>query len=546
MENSSQQESLRRYLVILRRWAWLLLIAGLLSGGSALYFSLHVPPTYQSSATVLVSAAPATAATDYNSLRASEGLASTYAELLTKGPVLEQVIENLGLPDSPSALEKDLQVRKTPDTQLITVRVQRRDPAQAAAIANAIVAVFNQQNQALQTARYAGTKANLESQLADLDAQIAAANQSLDALSDQPFNKAERDRLEALLAQYRLSYTSLLQSYEEVRMAEAANTSNLDVVEPARPNPNPVAPKILLMVLVATLFGLFLSGILVLTYEFWNDTLQDPEQALAELGLPVLGWIIRHHPRPGEPITMAEPRSPVAEAFRSVRTNLQYSSVDHPLKTILVTSPSPEEGKSSVAANLAVALAQSNRRVVLIDGDLRRPTLHKIFGLYNRHGLGNLFLDPRPAQEGQINLNGTVQNLGAGSPRVITSGNLPPNPAELLASERMAAILQLLAKHLDYVVLDSPPVLAVTDAVALASRVDGVVLVVKPGFTKLRAAQQAITQLHHVGANLLGVVLNDVDHKQAGYYYYYPSYYDTQVEPPRKSPNGKKPELRRV
>lgn len=546
MENSEQQESLRRYLFILRRWAWLILIASLLAGGSALYFSLQTPPTYQSSATVLVSAAPATAATDYNSLRASEGLASTYAELMTKEPVLEQVIQTLSLADTPLELEEDLRVYKSPDTQLLTVQVQRRDPAQAAAIANAIIAVFSQQNQELQASRYAGTKANLESQLADLDAQIAATGLSLDKLGDLPFYKSERDRLEALLAQYRQSYTSLVQSYEEVRMAEAANTSNLDVVEPARPDTKPVAPNIPLNVLVASLFGLLLSGILVFTYEFFNDTLRDPEQVQTALDLPVLGWVIRHHPREGTPITLEEPRSPVAEAFRSVRTNLQYSSVDRPLKTILVTSPSPQEGKSSVAANLAVALAQSNQRVVLIDGDLRRPTLHNIFGLYNRHGLGSLFLDPRPARDGQINLNGAVQNLGAGRPRVITSGSLPPNPAELLASERMAAILQLLAKHLDYVVLDSPPVLAVTDPVALAPRVDGVILVVKPGATKLRAAQQAITQLRHVGANLLGVVLNDVDHKQAGYYYQYPSYYDTKVETPQKSPNGKKPELKRV
>jgi capsular exopolysaccharide synthesis family protein len=187
---------------------------------------------------------------------------------------------------------------------------------------------------------------------------------------------------------------------------------------------------------------------------------------------------------------------------------------------LLVTSPTPQDGKSTVAANLAVILAQSGQKVALVEGDLRRPRVHKIIGVSNRRGISELFVQPK------IYLNGTLQETEIPGLLAVTSGPLPPNPAELLGSEKMFDILRMVREKADLVVIDSPPITAVTDAVVLAPRVDGVLLIVKPGTTKLVACKHAIQQLNRIGANILGVVLNDVQVKRSSYKYaYYKGYY---------------------
>ncbi len=211
-------------------------------------------------------------------------------------------------------------------------------------------------------------------------------------------------------------------------------------------------------------------------------------------------------------ITLADARSPQAEAYRSLRTNLEFSSLDHPLRTLLVTSPAPDEGKSTTLANLGIIQAQAGKRVVLLDGDLRRPRLHDLFGLGNNTGVTTAILNPEAPLPLQ---NTTVPNL-----RVMTSGPLPPNPADLLASARMKALLDQLVAEADLVLLDAPPVIVVTDAVVLATRVDGVLLVVSAGQTRREQAQRARDLLAKVNARLIGAVLTNaaVDTSTYGVY----------------------------
>lgn len=200
-------------------------------------------------------------------------------------------------------------------------------------------------------------------------------------------------------------------------------------------------------------------------------------------------------------ITLTDARSPQAEAYRSLRTNLEFSSLDHKLHTLLITSTAPDEGKSTTLANLGVIYAQTGRQVVLLDCDLRRPRLHKIFGLANNLGVATALLDPEaplPWQEA------AVANL-----RLLSSGPLPPNPADLLASARMNTLLQRVAAEADLVLIDAPPVLAVTDAALLAAKVDGVLLVVSAGQTKREHALRAKDLLAKVNARLVGAVLNN-------------------------------------
>jgi capsular exopolysaccharide synthesis family protein len=207
--------------------------------------------------------------------------------------------------------------------------------------------------------------------------------------------------------------------------------------------------------------------------------------------------------------------SRVAEAYRVLRTNIQFASLDKPVKTILLTSSAPSEGKSTTAANLAVAFAQTGSRVLLIDADLRRPTLHRMFGLSNQVGLSSLLLQSVASEVVLRSVN--IPNL-----RVITSGPIPPNPAEMLGSTRMRDTLGNLATSFDYIVIDTPPTLAVADSAILSSMVDGVILVVSTSEVSADKIQRAKAQLDGVKANLLGVVLNGLEHDpQEDYYYYY-------------------------
>lgn len=200
-------------------------------------------------------------------------------------------------------------------------------------------------------------------------------------------------------------------------------------------------------------------------------------------------------------ITLRDPNSAVAEAYRTLRTNILFSSLDRPLHTLLITSTSPDEGKSTTLANLAVTMAQAEQRVLLVDCDLRRPSLHAIFGLPNERGLTSALLEQ---PDGPL----PVQETGVAGLRLLTSGPLPPRPADLLGSRRMGALIERLRSEADIVLFDTPPVVAVTDAAVLAPRVDGVLLVLQAGQTRRDRARQARQMLEKVKANIIGVVLN--------------------------------------
>lgn len=218
-------------------------------------------------------------------------------------------------------------------------------------------------------------------------------------------------------------------------------------------------------------------------------------------------------------ITVADPKSPIAEAYRTVRTNLQFVNVDQAKKTVLVTSAAPGEGKSTTTANLGVSMAMGGVKTLLVDSDLRRPTLHKLFGLSNAAGLSSVLADQAPLGRGLHDTQ--LPNLS-----VLTSGPIPPNPAEMLASKRMHDTVEQLAGQYDMVFFDSPPVISVSDSMVLASLVDGVVLVVRAGAFPNEVVRNAKAQLESVKANFLGVVLNSVDLRRDGYYYrYYYQYY---------------------
>jgi len=203
-------------------------------------------------------------------------------------------------------------------------------------------------------------------------------------------------------------------------------------------------------------------------------------------------------------VTLSHPRSPSSEAYRTLRTNLRFLSLDKPLRTLLVTSPGAEEGKSTTLANLAVAIAQGEQKVILVDCDLRRPRLHRLFGLRQEPGLTTMMVEEKAMEEPPL------QHTKVPGLALLSSGPLPPSPADLLGSGRMDRVLEVLADQADILLLDAPPVVAVSDAAVLATKVDGVVLVVSAGHTKRESGQVAKARLEKVNARILGAVLTNV------------------------------------
>ncbi|NLV99722.1 MAG: CpsD/CapB family tyrosine-protein kinase [Clostridiales bacterium] len=234
-----------------------------------------------------------------------------------------------------------------------------------------------------------------------------------------------------------------------------------------------------------------------------------------------------------ELIAKTNPKSPIAEAYRVLRTNIQFSSPDRELKVILITSSGPDEGKSITSSNLAITMAQSNMKVLLIDCDLRKPIVHRAFGLVNMKGLTNVLVEGIDYSS-VINVT-DVENL-----HIITSGPKPPNPAELLGSRKMEEFLRAVREDYDIIIADTPPVLPVTDAAVLCQYADGVVLVAGHGMATYDAILRTKANLERVNANILGVVLNGAPIARNGYSYYY-YYYDEAgdgVKQKRRRKNG--------
>lgn len=217
-------------------------------------------------------------------------------------------------------------------------------------------------------------------------------------------------------------------------------------------------------------------------------------------------------------IVYNNPKSPISEAYRTLRTNIQFSNFENNMNVILVTSSGPSEGKTTTAGNLALTFSQSGKKVLIVDCDLRKPSLHKKFGISNQAGLSNILVENLKLEEVAVN---KIDNLF-----VLPSGTIPPSPAELLGSKKMKNFIEEMRNQFDFIILDSPPIIAVTDAQILSTISDGVLLVISSSEADREAAQRAKELLKNVNANILGVVLNKVDLKSRngyGYYYYYGS-----------------------
>jgi capsular exopolysaccharide synthesis family protein len=339
-------------------------------------------------------------------------------------------------------------------------------------------------------------------------------------------------------------YRLLLERFEEARITEAGQIGNVRVIDTAKEPRSPIKPRRFQNLLLALIVGLTLGGGLAFFTESLDRSIKNPEEAEALLGLPVIGLIPSIGDLDGKfkgardeielissrLVTHFVPRSPVAEAYRTVRTNLSFSRPDNPPRTILVTSAVPQEGKTTTTANLAITLAQMGGKTLIVDSDLRRPAIRKVFNLEAKEGLTDYLI-------GKGVLDALIRTTDIPNLYILPAGQIPPNPSEVLGSQRMKELVAELSRRFEMVFFDSPPVVAVTDAAVLSRNTDGVVLVVQSGATDREAVARAKTLLGNVQANLLGLVLNNIriESTYGSYHYrYYYHYYDSEDGKKRK------------
>jgi succinoglycan biosynthesis transport protein ExoP len=589
----------KQYIMLLQRWAWLLIIGLILGGASAFVFSALQQPVFRATIQVQIMRAPASDTSDFSYLN-DQQLAQTYTRTIVTRPILQAVGENLGVNVSRAQITAEI----IPNTQLIQISVEDSDPQRATDITNTLVDVFIKHNDDLQAARFAGSEESLKAQISQVEDQISAfesayklqtsaasqndinnartqmdslqqqivalkgelaainptaqPNRALPTLSPEVLSQVNAKELslnqlqgmydlyqqlynnlvvlgtngnlnsgqsgsqqiQSTLSLYQQIRVNLLNSYENLRLSKLRSTSNIIPVEPAVVPDSPIRPKPLTNTLFGLIVGLLLSGGVAFLIEYLNDSIKNAEDVERILGLPVLGYIGEVSKGKNKDSLMSvtkQPRSPIAEAFRSLRTNLEFAGETQPLHSILVTSPGPGDGKTTIAANLASIFAQGGKHVTLVDADLRRPGVHRFFELDNHVGLMDVF-------NGRLTLDNVTHSWnGIGEVSVITTGNLPSNPTEILDSEKMVQLLASLKAKRDIVILDSAPSI-VADAQVLAAKVDGVIVVVRPGSTKWGEVRATLEQLQRAKARVLGIVFSRIPQNRSNYYGGYKHY----------------------
>lgn len=510
--------SLAEYLKPLVRMWWLIIASVVVATVASFIAVRQLPPTYQSHAVLMVGRALENPNPSNTDLWMSQQLASTYVDILSREQLQNAAMAALGMDWLP-----EYAARLVPGTQLIELTVNDSDPERTQAVASEL----SNQLIRLTPANSEGTdrsrQAFIDQQLDELEASIKTTRDEISKKQSElatlfsarqiADTQAQIAALQSKLSALQTSYAALIQGSQRT----AINT--ITVIEPASLPTRPVGPNKTALVLVAAAIGFVLAVAGAYLIDYLDDTLKNPTDVQEALGLTTLGAVPVIAEQADETTLLSTVPVPVMEAYNVLRINLQYAAVGQRLDSLLITSGIPGEGKSVTAANLSMSLAQSSLRVILVDGDLRRPKQHRLFRLTNAQGLTSAVL------QSHFDLDSLLHETEVPGLRVLTAGPVPPNPAQLLGSSRTRELLAALAADADMLVIDSPPATAFADAAVLSTHVSGVLLVVETGKTRRDIIRKAITALKHVNAPILGVVLNRMPRNSAGYYYYH-YYYD--------------------
>jgi len=502
-------QDFRRYLKLLRRWWWLLVLAPLVGAGIGLVVGLWTPRVYQAATYLVINQIANPYAPNPNiDLGLSQGAAVQYGQLMRTDPFMAEVIQQLGLPLTLKEMnEKIIAVRVLSGSQYLLLVVQDTDPARAALIANKMPEILLRRVQEQRARDVQPVRAEIERELDDARQRVTEASNRLTQIRATPSvggdTLLEEQRLQTDLALYQSVYFGLLGEQRRMRFEQLHIASAISVAIPAEvpvePVPRTVAPQMQRFGLIGLLLALgFVVAKDLLDDRFRSLRTLRRRYDLAPLGvLPAIGA--------GEGAPMAAPAllqdDRLIEPLRLLRTRLGFVNPGMPT-AICVSGARRGEGASTVAAHLAIAEAQAGKHVILIDADLREPALHRFFDLDNEHGLST-WLARSPGSPLQLPLQDGPPGL-----RILTGGPVLANATELLSSPRLGELLDDLRSQADIVILDAAPLLPFADTLALQRLVDGAVLVVDAGRTGTRLLERALGALQQTSGNVLGVVLN--------------------------------------
>ena len=509
---------LREYLAVLRARKWTVILVTLLVVGSAIGLSYLQTPQYTGEARVLVEPLPTNQATAaVNSVYPPPVNLETEREIVDSLPVATLVQDALDYDGSAEDLLQSLSVEGILETEVLIISYTSANAEFARDAANVFADGYLDFRRSQARSSYRQERNRLGKSLESTNEQISKLNQD----KEEAVAQANETLVATIDAQLNILYGRLVNVQGQMDQVLPLALDAGKIIEPAGTPGSPSSPSYPLNGALGAFFGLVLGIGLAFFRERLDDRFRGRTDVERALEVPVLATVPRFSRKGGayQLVVVTQPQSAAAEAYRSLRTNLQFVIEQQNVKSLLVTSPSAGEGKTVTTANLGVALAQTGRRITLVSADLRRPTLERYFKVNNRHGLAT-FLLSLDKELWQV-----AQDPGVPNIRILASGPVPGNPSELLTSPRLPELMEELERDCDVVIFDAPPALAVADASILASQVGGTLLVINADNTHRSAALRALQELERVGGNVVGSVLNGFDPSGSPYYRYEPYKY---------------------
>jgi len=532
----------KEYIAPLKKWWWMILLTALVAAVASFFATRQQVPVYRSYTRLAIGNYLATTDVNNNDISITRQLATAYVEIANQPGFSRDTAEALGL----EILPRDIDIRQVNDTNFVDITVTDTDPIRSMAVTAELARQLSLRTPTGQDSEdnefVKELLTNYQSKIEDTQAQIDAKQGEIgDLISARDISVAtnELSTLENNLQTLTQNYTSLF------ALTQEGATNSVQIVDPATRGIL-VNSNSIISIITAAGIGFVLSASAAYLLEYLDDTIKTPDQIMKLGKLPTLSGIaFIDSPDESKLVTITDPRTPTSEAYRVLRTAIQFSVVDKKNSILLMTSGVPSEGKSTTAGNLAIVLAQAGNNVLLIDGDLRRPSQHTIFNLPNKRGVTSLLLklnnDDSDIEVRNL-VEDTVQPTEVEGLQLMTCGPIPPNPSELLGSTKMRRLLEVLEKQYDFVMIDSPPVLSVTDAVVLGAIAGTTLIVVRANKSRKDEFKQVVERLNDVNARVAGVVLNSLKSGTEGhdfYYYYKDPYYTYGDESGKDSPKPK-------
>ncbi len=502
---------LKDFIAPLFKWWWLIILSTIIAGGISYIVTRPMALIYQSSAMLLVGHSLDERNPSGSDLALSRQLAQAYTMLVWHQELQQAALDELNkiYPDVHAL--PNYNATNPVEGPFIQIDVLDTNPKRAQDAANILAEQLIKQS-----------PASDQDQMAFIQSEMNAAQEGIGKANEEI--RIKQDELGKLTSAVQIANAqsdllavqnklASLQSYYSSLLNNRRPVNTLSFFNKATFSSEPVSPNKKLIILVATAAGLILSTGMVYLMEFWDRSIKTEEDARRIFEAPVLGFIARIPKTSPNPYTytVEQPRSPISDAFRSLRANLDFVSIDEPIRTVLITSVDMADGKTTISTNLALSLSQVEKKVVLVDGDLRQSNIYSALEIEEHPGLCDALRDRLAASE-------VVQTYKNTPLKVISAGSPPPNPTELLASKRLTQMLEDLKLEHDIILVDGSPYL-VADSTVLGSKVDGVILIVRPGRTREDAARAVRDQMRRSGARLIGVVFNRVSGKGLQYRY---------------------------